>query len=137
MINDKRRYLKIILKVLFAILLLSGIGAFFVFNYLTGYIPNQLFNIECSDSINYHDETYLISSTYTEMNSFFESKPHYETINLEPNNTNIPDYAPPIAYYYADENKFWIIQDPGFGRQEDTRYYGPFSGKPCVDYSRK
>ncbi len=95
------------------------------------YIPESCSNFSVSE---YTSNSKLINKSYKEMSNFFMNKTNLESIDLTPTMYDIADYSSPIAKYDSQLNKFWVIQGPGFGRIEDTNFYGPFEGYPCVDY---
>ena len=109
----------------------------YLVNYPKGFIENKIFNVECNNSIDdYYN--YPIDTSYEEMMSFLNSKNNCTYINLMPNYCQkCLDYSGPVAYYCLEEDGFWVIQSPGFGIKENTDFYGPFQGYPCIDFRRE
>ena len=127
-------YKKIFITVIVIIMILIII---YIVNYPKGVIENQIFNVECNNlTDNYYN--YPIETSYEEMTSFLNSKNNCTYIDIMPNYCkDCLDYSGPVAYYCPEEDSFWVIQGPGFGIKEDTDFYGPFQGYPCIDFKRK
>ncbi len=117
---------------LFLIVILFA-GIFII--YQKPFLKNLIFNVDCNDALNnYYD--YKIDNSYEIMMGLFKET-NCTNIDLKPDHCkDCLDYASPHACYNSKEDMFWVIQSPGFGRIEDTKFYGPFEGYPCVDYRR-
>jgi hypothetical protein len=121
---------------IFGLVIVLIITVLYVLNYPKGYIEDKIFNLDCNNSIdNYYNHP--INTSYEEMTGFLNSKHNCSYIDIMPNYCkNCMDYSGPLAYYCPEEDKFWVIQAPGFGIKEDTDFYGPFQGYPCIDYRK-
>lgn len=51
-----------------------------------------------------------------------------------PEDVDVADLGPTVAYYSAEEHRFWVVQE---GTIAGNLYYGPFQGEPrtCTFYA--